>query len=430
MIDAIAKPDEEDPFREAYRDLVRLRVPLIAVEGNNDYTAVEKKAYYWEKYFGPFYGVVDVGPNFHFIQIDSDTGKIFGYQFDLIESLLEGKTGTGAVLTHYPLMDDGIRVWLYGPDGKFQGTLDYDQTVQRIVDIAHMANAPVILTGHWHSDDQKTFDDVLCLVSDAGQHDHGTSYGGLEGDFGHYRLLRFSADGGFWYQPSSSSAGMLGAEYLQAYDGSSYAVAIRVWNRGSSEATLKLPVVLSSFDPNPTIEGAEISAAYGASGKGAYELTVNMAPGEEKVVKIYLKPDQAPPKISADLKDAKDGRKEIWPRITDEGLGVLEYKVYVSADNSSWSELEPEFDTGWPIWRVSPEQYHYFKITATDAAGNEAEFYGEIAKPAPATTTPAPAPTQPGAEGGAGLASILVLWIAGIVVVAVAVLLAIRRGSK
>ncbi|MDK2463827.1 MAG: metallophosphoesterase [Candidatus Korarchaeota archaeon] len=429
VIDAIARPDEEDPFREAYRDLVRLRVPLIAVEGNNDYTAVEKKQYYWEKYFGPFYGVVDVGPNFHFVQIDSDTGKIFGYQFDLIESLLEGKGGTGAVLTHYPLMDQDIRVWLYGPDGKFQGTLDYNQTVQRVVDIAHMANAPVVLTGHWHSDDQGAFGDVLCLVTEAGQHDHGTSYGGPEGDFGHYRHLRFTADGGFWYQPSSPSVSELGAEYLQAYDGSSYAVAIRVWNKGQEEVTLRLPVVLSSFDPSPKVEGAELSAAYGASGKGAYELTVALAPGEERVVKIYLKPDQSPPKISADLKDAKDGRKEIWPRITDEGLGVLEYRVYVSPDNSTWSELEPEFDTGWPVWRVSPDQYRYFKITATDAAGNEAEFFGEISKLAPATTTPAPTP-QPGSEEGAGLASNLVLWIAGIVVVAVAALLALRRGSK
>ncbi|RLG41394.1 MAG: hypothetical protein DRO01_02710, partial [Thermoproteota archaeon] len=271
--------------------------------------------------------------------------------------------------------------------------------------------------------------DVLCLVTEAGQHDHGTSYGGPEGDFGHYRPFVFSANGTFWYAPTSPSVGDMGVEYLQAYDGSSYAVAIRVWNRGQEEVTLKLPVVLSSFDPNPSVEGAELSAAFGASGKGAYELTVNLAPGEERVVKIYLKPDQAPPKISADLKDAKDGRKEIWPKITDEGLGVLEYRVYVSADNSSWSELEPEIETGWPVWRVSPDQYRYFRITAADAAGNEAEFYGEITGPAPATTAPAPT-TQPGPGGGAGLASNLVLWIAGIVVVAVAVLVAIRRGSK
>lgn len=428
VIDAIARPDEEDPFREAYRDLVRLRAPLIAIEGNNDYTAVEKKQYYWEKYFGPFYGVVDVGPSFHFVQVDSDTGKIFGYQFDLIESLLRGKSGTGAVLVHYPLMDQDIRVWLYGPDGKFQGTLDYEQTVQRMVDVAHLAHAPVVLTGHWHTDDQATFDDVLCLVTEAGQHDHGTSYGGPEGDFGHYRLFVFSANGTFWYEPTSSSVGDMGVEYLQAYDGSSYGVAMRVWNKGTEEVTLRLPVVLSSFDPDPTVEGAEVAEAHGASGKGAYELTVTLSPGEERVVKIYLRQDSTPPEISVDLRGAKDGRVEIWPRVSDEGLGVLEYRVYASADNSTWTEVEPEIETGWPVWRVSPDQYGYFRVTAIDAAGNEAEYYGETAV-APPTTSPAPTQPAPGAGGG-GLASSLVIWIAGIVVVAVAVLLAVRRGSR
>ena len=419
VIDAIVRAEEEDPFRQAYIDLVRLRVPLVATEGNNDYTAVEKKAYYWEKYFGPFYGVVKIGSNFRFVSLDTDTGRVFGYQFDLIESQLTEESGIGVILQHYPLLDQDLRVWLYSPEGEFQGTLEYEQTIQRILELARKARAPLILTGHWHSDNTSSFDGITCLVTEAGQYDH-------EDDFGHYRPINLSADGTFWYAEESPSVAEMGAEYLQASDGSSTGVAIRVWNKLDRLVTLKLPVVLSSYSLSPTVEGAEIVASYGSSGKGAYELSVSLAPGEEKIVKIYLEPDNTPPTVTAEVERLKDGRYEIKPRLSDEGLGVLEYKVFISKDNATWTQLEPEIETGWPVWRVSPDQAAYFKVEAVDAAGNSAEYYGALAA-APPTTTPAPATPTPGAKG---LASNILIWIAGIVIVAVALLAALRRGKS
>ncbi len=416
LIDAIVRPDEEDPFRQAYLDLVRLRVPIVAAQGNNDHTAVEKKAYYWEKYFGPFYAVVKIGRNFRFVTLDTDTGRVYSYQFDLVESLLTEDSGIGVILQHYPLMDQDLRVWLYGPDGKFQGTLEYEETVQKILDVAKKAKAPLILTGHWHSDDAGLFDGVTCLVSEAGQYDH-------EDDFGHYRPINLSANGTYWYAEVSSSVAKLGAEYLQASDGSSTGVAIKVWNKLDQPVTLTLPVVLSSYSPSPTVEGAEVVASYGSSGKGAYELSVTVAPGEEKIVKVYVQPDGTPPSVKAEVVQLTDGRYEIKPEVSDEGLGVLEYRVFISTDNTTWTPLEPEIETGWPLWRVSPDQATHFKIEAVDAAGNSAEYYGTL-KVAPPTTTPAPAPGAP------GLASNIVLWIAGIIVVAIALLAALRRGKS
>ncbi|MDK2465136.1 MAG: hypothetical protein QI223_10240, partial [Candidatus Korarchaeota archaeon] len=81
LIDAMAKLEEEASFYDCYRELHRLRVPIIAVEGNNDYTAIEKGAYFWEKYFGPLYGVVQV--RLLICALDSDMGRVYPDQLEL-----------------------------------------------------------------------------------------------------------------------------------------------------------------------------------------------------------------------------------------------------------------------------------------------------------------------------------------------------------
>ena len=85
LVDAIAKPEEADPaFSQAYKMLCKLRVPVIAVQGNNDQVAIDKGLYTWEKYLGPLSGFVSAGP-YLFLLVDSDTGKVPGEQFDILE---------------------------------------------------------------------------------------------------------------------------------------------------------------------------------------------------------------------------------------------------------------------------------------------------------------------------------------------------------
>lgn len=367
VIDAIVSKDEEAPFQRAYEELVTLRHPVVMTEGNNDYTAIEKGAYYWEKYFGPLAGYTKFG-DLVFFAVDSDTGKIFGEQFSFLD-IADGKAGVG--LIHYPFDDKNIRLWM--KEGNETKIVDYNDTVKYLLDFSGRHGIKLWLVGHWHSDGDWKYGDVEVLLTDAGQYDHGTSYGGAAGDYGHYRLLSISQDGSYSYK-STNTLWNLNITFLRVPDASSGSIAFTAAGKG--QATLEVPIVLSKYDPKPELNGAElVEAKELPEGKGYYLLKVGITPGERKLVVLQAQPDKEPPNLEVKLKESGDD-VIIFYRAYDKGVGVKEVKVYVSEDNKTWNELESVMETGWPTFKVPKNESFYYRVEAFDAVGNKATKYG------------------------------------------------------
>jgi hypothetical protein len=277
----------------------------------------------------------------------------------------------------------------------------------------------LVLLGHWHQDDVKEPPEVptLSIVTNAGQFDDVD-------DYGHYRPLTIWEDGRVDFIDPSPSIATLSVRYLQDYDGSSTGVSIVVVNKGTSEVNLILPVVLSSYQENPEIENAEILSSYSHKGRGIYELGISTSPGEELLVKIYVEEDKIAPTVLVDPEVEKE-TITLWYDASDEGLGVKEVKLFYSADNKTWKEIEPEFESGYPLYKFKATAgTMYYKVSVEDVAGNKAEIYGAVEVPSlkpTETPTPTPAPSKPPREGLP--ISYIAFAVIGIIVVVAAVLL-------
>ncbi len=405
VIDAIVSKDEEEPFRRAYEELVTLRHPIIMCEGNNDYTAIEKKAYYWEKYFAPLAGYTSFG-DLTFFATDSDTGKIFGDQFDVLKTA-KGKAGVG--LIHYPFDDKDIRLWL--KEGNETKIVDYNGTIKYLLDFSHEHGLRLWLVGHWHSDGNWKYGDVEVLLTDAGQYDHGTSYGGPAEDYGHYRLLTLAQDGSYRYEPTTTFWKM-NVTFLRVPNASSGSIAFTV--SGKSPTELKVPVILSKFNPKPQVSGAQLVEAKEVGGHGYYLLSVKVTPDQRKLVVLQAEPDKEPPELSVKIKESGE-EVILFYRAYDRGTGVKEVKAYTSSDNESWNPLEPVIETGWPTFKMPANQSFYYRIEAYDAVGNKAVKYGQYK---PEVTEEQAQPAGAGTE----------TWIYGVAVLLLVIILAI--GAK
>ncbi len=367
VIDAIVSKDEEEPFRKAYEELITLRVPIIMVEGNNDYTAMEKKAYYWEKYFAPLSGYVKY-EDLIFFCVDSDTGKIFGDQFNILDKA-EGRAGIG--LMHYPFKDNDIRIWIYSENGTLQ-RLDYNETVDYLLNFSKKHNIKLWLVGHWHSDNSWRYGDVEVLLTDAGQYDHGTSYGGTAGDYGHYRLLEISSNS--YNYDKTTTLWKYNVTFLRVPDASSPSIALYV--AGTEAKTVEIPIVLSKFSKSPSLEGAKlIEARELAEGRGFYKLRLDVQPGQRKLVVLQAEPDKEPPTLRVEEIERSD-KLILFYRAYDSGTGVKEVKAYISEDNETWNPLKPVMETGWPTYEMPLNESFYYRIEAYDAVGNKAVKYG------------------------------------------------------
>ncbi len=404
VIDAIVSKDEEAPFRRAYEELVTLRHPIVMCEGNNDYTAIEKKAYYWEKYFAPLAGYTSFG-DLVFFATDSDTGKIFGEQFGVLDTA-SGRAGVG--LMHYPFDDKDIRLWL--KKGNETKIVDYNSTIRHLLDFSRKHGVRLWLVGHWHSDGDWKYGDVEVLLTDAGQYDHGTSYGGPAEDYGHYRLLTLAQDGSYRYEPTTA-LWKLNVTFLRVPDASSGSIAFTV--SGKSPAELKVPVLLSVFNPKPQVSGAQLVEAKEVGGHGFYVLSVKVVPDQRKLVILQAEPDEEPPELEVKLKESGE-EVMIFYRAYDRGTGVKEVKAYTSQDNKSWNPLEPVIETGWPTFKMPANQTFYYRVEAYDAVGNKAVKYGKYALEVETQQ----APSGTGGE----------TWIYGVVVILLIVILAL--GAK
>jgi len=412
LIDGIAKADEEDPFKSMYQDLVRLRVPLIVVQGNNDNTAVEKGSYFWEKYFGPLYGVVKFG-SYSFFLLDADTGRVRPEQISWLDERIElyKDVPVKVLMIHYPYHTEEL--------GYFHKEKGFVSVVPNITNWLESYKFSLVLMGHWHVDNITRPPQVpaLSIVSNAGQYDDVD-------DYGHYRPITIWADGTVDFINPAPSIATLSVKYLQRYDGSTTGVSVIVTNKGTSEVNLILSVVLSKYQENPGIENAEILRSYSHKGKGIYELGVSVSPGEELLVKIYVEEDTTAPSVTVEP-EVKEETITLWYEAFDEGLGVRDVKLYYSVDNKTWTEISPEFEAGYPLYKFQAKaETMYFKILAEDVAGNKAEFYGTVEVPSlkpTETPTPTPTPTKP---PGAGVPiSYIGLAVVGIIVVVAAVLL-------
>ena len=412
VVDAIVSKDEEEPFRKAYEELITLRVPIIMVEGNNDYTAIEKKAYYWEKYFAPLSGYVKYG-DLTFFCVDSDTGKIFGDQFGVLDRA-EGRAGIG--LTHYPFKDNDIRIWIYSENGTLH-RLDYNETVDYLLNFSRRHGIKLWLVGHWHSDNSWKYGDVEVLLTDAGQYDHGTSYGGTAEDYGHYRLLEISSKS--YSYDKTTTLWKYNITFLRVPDASSPSIALYV--AGTEAKTVEIPIVLSKFSENPGLEGAKlIEVRELAGGKGFYKLRVDVQPGQRKLIILQAEPDTEPPTLKVEEIERSD-RLVLFYRAYDSGTGVKEVKAYVSEDNKTWNPLKPVIETGWPTYEMPLNKSFYYRIEAYDAVGNKAVKYGYHRVKAE-TETPAK-PTE------IAMPSLEIIIVLIVIIVIIAALLILRRRS-
>ncbi|HIE23890.1 MAG TPA: hypothetical protein EYP68_06650 [Candidatus Korarchaeota archaeon] len=412
LIDGIARADEEDPFRAVYQDLVRLRVPLIVVQGNNDNTAIEKGSYFWEKYIGPLYSVVEFG-NYSFFLLDADTGRIQPEQISWLEKRIElyKDLQVKVLMMHYPYHTEEL--------GYFHKERGFVSVVPNITKWLESYKFSLVLMGHWHVDNITRPPQVptLSIVSNAGQFDDAD-------DYGHYRPITIWADGSVDFINPAPSIATLSIKYLQRYDGSATGVSLIVTNKGASEVNLILPAILSKYQENPSIENAEILRSYNHKGKGIYELGVSVSPGEELLVKIYVEEDTTAPSITVEP-EVKEETITLWYEALDEGLGVKDVKLYYSVDNKTWMEIIPEFEAGYPLYKFQAKAgTMYYKVLAEDMAGNKAEFYGTIEVPSlKPTETPTPTTAPPKPPAAKVPISYIGLAIVGIIVVVAAVLL-------
>ena len=410
LIDGIARADEEDPFMSVYRDLVRLRVPCIIVQGNNDNTAIEKGSYFWEKYIGPLYGFVKFG-NYSFFLLDADTGRVQPEQISWLREQIESckDVPVKVLMIHYPYHSEEL--------GYYQKGKGFVSVVPNITNWLEGYNFSLVLMGHWHVDNITRPPKVpaLSIVSDAGQYDDVN-------DYGHYRPMTIWEDGRVEFVDPSPSLATLSVEYLQRYDGSAKGVSIIVSNKMDSEISLVLPAVLSSYSESPIIENAKLMLSYSHEGKGIYELEVTVPPGEEVLVKICIEKDTEPPTILVEP-EIKEETVTLWYEASDEGLGVKEVKLFYSADNKTWKEIEPEFEAGYPLYKFQATAGRmYYKALVEDVAGNEAEIYGTVEIPSlKPTETPKPTPTRPPAEGIPSY--YMIVGIIGVIVIVAAVLI-------
>ncbi len=411
VIDAIVDKGEEEPFKRAYEDLISLRVPIIMVQGNNDNTALEKGAYYWEKYFGPLYGEVKFGP-YGFYLVDSDTGRIVMSQF----KYMTGKVNMGVGLTHYPFDDKDIRMWEVDEQGNFVKSLEYNETVNKFLEFSKSWGVKLWLTGHWHKDGEWNYGDVKVLLTDAGQYDHGTSYGGGADDYGHYRLITLYENGKFSYEKTTSLK-TFNVTFLRRLSWTSSSVAFYV--ASLEERTVNVTVVLSKYVKNPKVEGATLVSAKEANGKGIYTLQVRVK--GKKLVVIQAEPDKEKPEVS--VKEVKSGDKiMLFYRAEDKGTGVKEVKFYFSKDNKTWELRKPELDTGWPTWKVDPDEEVYYKVEVSDAAGNKVVKYF-VHRPAKQVTTV----TKVTATYTSGVHELILVGLVAVIAVAFILLFITKR---
>ncbi len=384
FIDGIASKNDEEFYRAAYKYLLSLRVPFTAVLGGTDYTANEHGFTFWEEYFAPFYGVIDIGPYFHLIRLDSDEGKVmaFNEQKELIYRLMQGKEGVNFVVTHEPPIEEEVMIWNKLPNGKFE-RLSHDETVKELLGFFHSLNVSLVLGGDLHRDHIETLGEppVINLVTNAAQYDEGEwFYEDARSDSGHYRPITLYSNGELEYRDVSPCLAEFGVSYLNWPDGSSSGLAVSIWNKEKEAKSIEIPVVLSTYSDKPIVEGAEVVASYNSSSKGVYILHTSVQPGEEKIIKIYIKPDTVPPKAKI-TPELKENRLTLKYKLSDKGLGVLRAKFYYSNDNKTWIEIKPTYKTGYPNYIVeSPKGLTYYKVIVEGAAGNKATYHGKTGR--------------------------------------------------
>jgi len=380
--DVIGNAYDEETFQAFYRLLVELKVPVMLTLGNADWDTVEHNLYYWESYLAPMEYSTDWG-RIHFATINTDTQTVKDESLDWLNADLAAHEEAPVKVVFFQ-----YAYWDVSPNA-----------MARLPTIFQEHNVNLVFFGQDGTDEVKKPPEVPVLTISP-----LTTHSPIKGGF---RLVKIS-EGAVETPEKSVPNWLLNVTYLQRNDGSSKAMGILI-EYGQSEEKygledfmqenllrLQLPILLKDEGQEPSVENAQILWMNKKNGKIAMLVETTLAPGEDKLVKVYQKPDDKPPSIEL-FPEIVVNTVTLFYELKDKGLGALGIEFFHSEDNSTWNRLKPIIREDHPFYRLDATSSPiYIKATVVDAAGNEADFFWELEIPSLAgTPTPTPQPQQP-----------------------------------
>ncbi len=379
--DVIGNAYDEETFQAFYKLLVELKVPVMLTLGNADWDTVEHNLYYWESYLAPMEYSTD-WEWIHFATINTDTQTVKDESLDWLDADLAAhdKASVKVVFFQYAY-------WDVSPNAK-----------ARLPTIFQERSVNLVFFGQDGTDEVKEPPEVPVLTISP-----LTTHSPIKGGF---RLVKISKEGVETPEKSVPNW-LLNVTYLQSNDGSSQGTGVLV-EYGQSEEKygledfmqenilrLHLPILLKDEGQEPSVENAQILWMNRNNEKIAMLVETILAPGEDKLVKVYQKPDDKPPTVEL-FPEIVVNTVTLFYELKDEGLGALGIEFFYSEDNSTWNKLKPIIREDHPFYRLDATSSPlYIKATVVDAAGNEADFFWELEIPSLAgTPTPTPQPQQ------------------------------------
>lgn len=362
--DLVDGTTDVNAFLAIREQLVKLQIPIIIAQGNNDVVPLQRGYRFWEQYVAPDHFVTSFGDVTFFV-LQSDTGDVSTDQLSWLNSSLAAAAGRKVVVLHHPYWE-----------------ADTPSLKVVLPAILQQRAADLVLMGHTHRDEM-TLTPVLSIVTES-----------LSDMPAGYRWITISSSG-IAYTDASVPFDQVSTLYLQRNDFSSTGGAVHIKNGGPSDLNLTLLLKLKNPDQSqPTLQGCALSrmATYGAS--GAYvEVTVHAPPGFDGLASVFFKPDESPPSVV--MSGSFSGSTlTLLPAYSDVGLGVVGLNVFYSTDNSTWSSLSESVENRVEAYRLpgAPDTV-YIKAVAQDAAGHSTTTYQTFSK-SPSNLPPSSGPAD------------------------------------
>jgi len=370
--DIVDATSEEPPFSSIAVELSRLRIPILLAVGNNDYYAVEKGVYHWEKHLGPQYYSVRFGM-YYFLILNSRNGSVDEEQLFWAEKDLsvQPKESFKVLVLHHPYWQES-----------------HPSLSVRVPNLIKAHEIRLVLMGHIHRDEAK-LEPTLSLVSVA-----------LSEINAGYRLLNLTRLG-VEYTEKGRPYNMVDVDYLQRNDHTSEGFAASLRNSLSTAQLLRLTFLLRSpiAESIPKVDGGELSKLMTArepGGRASAEVRLTLPPQSERLVKVFFKEDTAPPQVSISLN--VDGTTvSIVPSVLDVGFGIARLTISYSDDNSTWKVVPLRVvDRIERYFFTATKAMMYVKLEAVDAAGLKTTKWASVRVPdlQPKQPELAPSPLQ------------------------------------
>lgn len=333
-------------FEAVRAELMRLRIPAIIAQGNNDVVPLEKGLHFWEQYIAPDHFETSFG-DYTFFVIQSDTGDVSADQLRWLDSSLASVTAHKVVVLHHPYWEETS-----------------SSMKVELPTILKTRGVDLVLMGHTHSDDVRT-DPVLSIVTES-----------ISDSPAGYRLVRLSSSG-VAYSLRSTPYDQLSVVHLQRNDFTSTGGSVLVKNDGPTDVDLRLLFRLRNpSGSSPSVLGGELSRAVTyRQGQAYVEVTCRCTASSSRLVSVYFEEDSSPPTVQ--VLGAFDGPTFVASVVpSDVGLGVLKADVFYSSDNSTWSPLNRSVLNRVEAYRLEDAPAHvYLKVVVEDAAGLSTTSY-------------------------------------------------------